>query len=95
MTRISVDHHMMSDAHAKMKAICVAMDTTLDNLRKKLQVIDWEGADREAYRAAQAKWDAAITDMNAVLNAIAATVGFAGETYVDTEGGNVKLWTQG
>ena len=76
-----------------MRTIAQAMDQKLDTLRAGLQKIEWSGTDEQTYRQHQAKWDKAVTDLNAVLNQIGAAVGIASENYLDTEMNNSKLWS--
>jgi WXG100 family type VII secretion target len=92
MSMIKVDPHVLQEAHSQMKAIAQGMDTKLDTLRSGLQRMEWEGSDKEAYREHQAKWDKAVTDLNAVLNQIGAAVGIASDNYTSTEMSNSKLW---
>lgn len=89
---IKVDPHVLQEAHAQMKSIAQGMDSKLDTLRSGLQRMEWEGSDRTAYQEHQAKWDKAVTDLNAVLNQIGAAVGIASDNYVNTEMSNSKLW---
>lgn len=93
MSMIKVDPDVLQDAHAQMKTIAQAMDRKLDTLRAGLQKMEWSGADEQTYRAHQATWDKAVTDLNAVLNQIGAAVGIASENYLDTEMNNSKLWS--
>lgn len=92
MSMIKVDLDVLQAAHAQMKSIAQGMDSKLDMLRSGLQRMEWSGSDREAYRVCQAKWDKAVTDLNAVLNQIGAAVGIASDNYVSTEMSNSKLW---
>lgn len=57
-----------------------------------LSKLEWEGQDRAAYEQHQAQWDAAVRDINKVLNDIGAAVGIARENYVSTEMSNSKVW---
>lgn len=92
MSRVKVDHAVMEHAHAQMNQISRAIDEKLDTLRSGLQRIDWQGTDQQAYQAHQAAWDAAVKDINAILNEIGNAVGIARENYVTTEMSNSKLW---
>jgi early secretory antigenic target protein ESAT-6 len=89
---IKVDYAVLEAAHTQMQAISTAIDEKLDTLRSGLQRIHWIGADQAAYQEHQAKWDAAVRDINAILNEIGGAVGLARENYVNTEMSNSKLW---
>lgn len=92
MSYIQVNYAQMEAASAQMKAISAQIDTELDTLRSKLQQMNWDGEDREAYNNHQRQWDAAIRDINALLNEIGGAVGIARENYVNTEMNNARVW---
>jgi early secretory antigenic target protein ESAT-6 len=89
---IKVNYAAMETAHGEIRSISDALGNKLDGLKDRLQKIEWTGSDREAYQAAQNKWDTAVRDMNAVLADIGKAVGTALENYQSTEMGNAKLW---
>jgi WXG100 family type VII secretion target len=92
MSYIQVNYAQMEAASSQMKAISAQIDTELDTLRSKLQQMNWDGEDREAYNNHQRKWDAAIRDINALLNEIGGAVGIARDNYINTEMNNAKAW---
>ena len=55
-----------------------------------MQRIEWTGADATAYQQEQAKWDAAVRDINQILNDIGTAVGIARENYLSTERSNAQ-----
>jgi 6 kDa early secretory antigenic target len=89
---IKVEYARMEAAHQQMQKISSEIDQKLDALRSKLQQMQWEGGDQQAYHAHQAKWDAAVRDINQLLNEIGGAVGIARENYVNTENSNRQLW---
>lgn len=89
---IKVDYAELENATQQMRQISQEIDQKLDTLRQMLQKIQWEGADKEAYQQHQATWDAAIRDINQILNEIGNAVGIAKENYVTTEMSNSRLW---
>lgn len=90
---IKVDYAELENATQQMRQISQEIDQKLDTLRQMLQKIQWEGADKEAYQQHQAAWDAAIRDINQILNEIGNAVGIAKENYVTTEMSNSRLWS--
>ena len=92
MSMIKVDYAVLENANAQMQAISRTIDEKLDTLRSMLSKLQWEGQDRAAYEAHQAQWDAAVRDINQILNDIGRAVGVARENYVTTEMSNSKLW---
>ncbi|MEV4757078.1 WXG100 family type VII secretion target [Micromonospora sp. NPDC049559] len=92
---IKVDYARMESAHQQMQKISQEIDSKLDDLRGRLQRMQWDGDDRRAYEEHQAKWDSAIRDINQLLNQIGGAVGIARENYVTTEMSNAKVWDGG
>jgi WXG100 family type VII secretion target len=92
MTRVQVDYAVLEAANAQMQTISKAIDEKLDTLRSMLTRLEWHGADQAAYQAHQAKWDAAVRDINTILGDIARAVGIARENYLTTEMSNSRLW---
>ena len=89
---IKVDYAVLESAHTQMQGISRTMDEKLDTLRQMLSKLHWDGSDRAAYDAHQAKWDAAVRDINQILNEVGGAVGIARENYISTEMSNSKLW---
>jgi 6 kDa early secretory antigenic target len=89
---IKVDYAALENANTQMRAIARTLDEKLDTLKAGLQKMQWEGSDQAAYHGYQAQWDAAVRDINQILNEIGNAVGIARENYVSTETSNAKLW---
>lgn len=92
MSMIKVDYAVLENANAQMQSISRTIDEKLDTLRQMLSKLQWDGQDRAAYEQHQGQWDAAVRDINQVLNDIGRAVGIARENYVSTEMSNSKLW---
>ncbi len=92
MTEIKVDYAALENARGQMQVIARTLDEKLDTLKSGLQKMQWEGSDQASYQAYQAQWDAAVRDINQILNEIGNAVGIARENYVNTETSNAKLW---
>jgi len=93
MSMIKVDYAVLENATAQIRSISATIDEKLDSLRSQLQRLEWEGHDRQAYAAHQAKWDAAVADLNQLLNEIGGAVGVARENYMNTESSNASMWS--
>ena len=89
---IKVDYAVLESSNQQMQAISRTIDEKLDTLRAMLTKLEWEGQDRVAYQQHQAQWDAAVRDINKVLNDIGHAVGIARENYMTTEMSNSKVW---
>jgi 6 kDa early secretory antigenic target len=72
-----------------------SLQGTIDTLDSQLRtnLDQWEGSAQEAYYAAKAKWDNAMSNMQGVLNQIAAVIGTASDNYQHAESANTALWT--
>jgi early secretory antigenic target protein ESAT-6 len=92
MTQIKVDYAVLENARSQMQSISRTLEEKLDTLRAGLSKLQWEGQDRAAYQAHQAKWDQAVRDINNILNEIGAAVGVAKDNYLTTEMNNSRLW---
>ncbi|MER5332114.1 WXG100 family type VII secretion target [Micromonospora sp. NPDC002717] len=89
---IKVDYAVLESSNQQMQAISRTIDEKLDTLRSMLSKLQWDGEDRAAYEQHQAQWDAAVRDINKILNEIGGAVGIARENYVSTEMSNAKAW---
>ncbi len=66
--------------------------STLDaQLRSNLNM--WDGQAQQAYYVAKSKWDAAMANMQVVLNNLRAVIGEANVNYTSTEAANASLWS--
>ena len=92
MSYFQTNYAQMETASQTIQGISKTIDTELDTLRLRLQNLTWDGQDREAYNAHQAKWDAAVKDMNNLLNEIGGAVGIARTNYITTEMENARVW---
>ena len=89
---IQVNHEDMAQ-YAVIKSNASQIDQLLDNIRRGLQKLHWDGEDRIAYDAAQKKWDDAVQDMNNVLMQIGNLLGQVGQNYITTAQDTTKLWS--
>ncbi|RKN41123.1 WXG100 family type VII secretion target [Micromonospora endolithica] len=89
---IKVDYAVLESSNQQMLAISRTIDEKLDTLRSMLAKLQWDGQDRAAYEQHQAQWDAAVRDINKILNDIGGAVGIARENYVSTEMSNAQVW---
>jgi ESAT-6 family protein len=92
MTFFQANYAQMESASQRIQGISKAIDSQLDTLRQRLQQLNWSGEDRRAYDQHQAAWDAAVADMNTLLNEIGGGVGIARSNYMTTEMNNAKVW---
>ncbi|MEQ6903846.1 WXG100 family type VII secretion target [Nocardioides sp. YIM 152588] len=67
---LRVDHAALEGAADDLHAAVRAIDARLDRLDHDLAPLraDWSGAQQEAYRSAQATWDAAMAEMRDLLD---------------------------
>ena len=90
---IKVSYAAMEEAGSQIKASSKTIEDLSSSLKSQLQKIEWEGGDREAYLAQQAKWDQALADMNSILHQISQAVDTARQGYADVEQSGVQAWS--
>jgi WXG100 family type VII secretion target len=90
---IRVEHASLDAARQALLQISKEIDEELDTLRAGLAKLDWQGDDRDAYQSYQQEWDAAVQDINQVLNQVGTGVGMAHRNFVDTEETNARIWS--
>ena len=84
----------IQNASSTINSSATQVQSQLDDLRQEVTktLAGYQGSAREAYEAAQAKWDAAAADLQAVLAAIGTAVGQAGQAYEAAEKQNEGRW---
>lgn len=71
---------------------------TLDGRLRQLEgdlkpmMASWDGFARDAYHAAQTRWNAAAEELNRILMAVGIGVNDASNGYRDTEKINTNMW---
>jgi early secretory antigenic target protein ESAT-6 len=75
---------------AKAKTIRARLDQ-LDSDLAPMRA-SWDGFARDAYHAAQSRWNAAAEDLNLILQAVGISVNDANTGYQDTEKLNTNMW---
>jgi ESAT-6 family protein len=73
------------------------LQDTISTLDSQLRgsLAEWDGAAQQAYYAAKAVWDAAMSDMANVLNQLGVVIGVANANYTAAESANASLWGNG
>jgi WXG100 family type VII secretion target len=94
MPEIKVTFGVLDAARDDVAGTATRIATRLEELKRVLAplVATWEGAAAEEYRRTQAKWDAAATDLAAVLGQIGVALGAANESYRQVEQANAARW---
>ena len=89
---ITVDYIAMEQAAEAIRAGSKAIEQKLSDLDSQLKKLVWDGNDRDAYLAHQAKWNQAIADMNNILNQVGGAVETARGGYGNAEQSGVTAW---
>lgn len=76
----------------KLQSSASELDSILDGLRSRLDAMQWSGGDQQAYEQQRTEWNAAVSDLNQLLNQIGRSVGAAKQDYVSTEGVNARMF---
>ncbi|HEY0218076.1 MAG TPA: WXG100 family type VII secretion target [Cellulomonas sp.] len=94
MSDLKVNFGGLSAAAADIQAGANNVESRLAELERSLQPLraNWSGEASTAYEAARAKWEAALTDMKALLADIGRSVATSGEDYQSTERTNAARW---
>ncbi|SFR09060.1 early secretory antigenic target ESAT-6 [Lentzea waywayandensis] len=84
----------IAQASSTINSSATQIEGQLGDLKSEVQktLAGYTGDAREAYEAAQRKWDEAAADLQAVLAAIGTAVGQAGEAYEAAEKQNLGRW---
>jgi WXG100 family type VII secretion target len=85
----------LSQGEANFQQVYSQLVQTIDTLDGQLRsnLSTWDGSAQQAYYAAKAKWDAAMANMQMVLNNLRGVIGEANVNYSTTEAHNHSLWT--
>lgn len=71
-----------------------SLQTEIDNLQNQLQgnLAEWVGSAQTAYHEAQAVWNAAMANMQSVLQQLGVVIGTANDNYQQAEAANTARW---
>lgn len=87
MPQVTTVIEEMRTANQKIQATTDELEAQANN---NLQL--WTGAARENYQVCKSAWDAAIADMNAVLNSSSSSLQTINDNHAATENANHNLW---
>lgn len=84
----------LAQGEADFARIYAQVQQTTQTLESQLNasLAQWDGAAKDAYAVAKAKWQAAEANMAAVLNNLRAVAGEANVNYQGVEASNASLW---
>lgn len=85
---IQLDYQTMEESYSKIISDSQSINDTLSDLANKLDQLEWEGDDREAYMAQRDEWDQSMAKLNEILEAVGTAVDNARQRYADTEAAN-------
>lgn len=84
----------MEQGEADFKQTYSSLVSEISTLESQLQgnLSEWIGSAQTAYQQAQAQWNAAMADMQQVLNQLGTVIGTANTNYQSAEQANTSLW---
>ncbi|HEY2579673.1 MAG TPA: WXG100 family type VII secretion target [Streptosporangiaceae bacterium] len=84
----------LQSGEADFASIYAKLQGTISTLDAQLRsnLAQWDGEAQQAYYVAKAKWDAAMANMQVVLNNLRSVIGEANVNYSTTEAANANLW---
>jgi WXG100 family type VII secretion target len=85
----------MEQGEADFKQTYGSLVSEISTLESQLQgnLSEWIGSAQAAYQQAQAQWNAAMADMQQVLNQLGMVIGTANSNYQSAESVNTQLWS--
>jgi WXG100 family type VII secretion target len=89
-----VQFSSLEDGRQDFASVYSAVESRISSLNAQLRahLSAWTGDAQAAYQAAEAQWNAAMTDMQNVINSLGAVIGTAQENYTSAESTNTRLW---
>ncbi|PRY54155.1 WXG100 family type VII secretion target [Glycomyces artemisiae] len=85
---ISLDYATMEESYSRIINDSQSINDSLADLGAKLDALEWDGADREAYMAQREEWEQSMAKLNEILEAVGNAVDNARQRYADTEAAN-------
>ena len=92
MDNIKVSPAQLDGFSMAIKGSSQQLQAILDQLRTKLDAMQWEGGDKQQYEMQRAEWTRTVTGLNELLNRIGQTVDLASQNYRGTEGANARMF---
>jgi WXG100 family type VII secretion target len=88
MSTIKLSYSELEAATAQIASESGAINDTLAELASKLDALEWQGSDKEAYDAQREEWNQSIGKLNEILAQVGTAVNNAKERYAETEAAN-------
>jgi WXG100 family type VII secretion target len=94
MATYTVNMSNVQEVANEMNAISQQIQNMLSDLNSQVQanLSQWSSAARDAYSAAQAKWNAAAQDMSVQAAKASASLGSINDNYANAEYQGLGLW---
>lgn len=91
----SVHFGALEDGRADFAGVYSAVEARISSLNAQLRthLSQWTGSAQAAYHEAESQWNAAMADMQNVLNSLGTVIGTANENYTTAENTNAKMWS--
>ncbi|MEU6249163.1 WXG100 family type VII secretion target [Glycomyces sp. NPDC047010] len=86
--QIALSYEEMESAYSQIISESGSINDRLSDLATKLDALEWEGADRDAYMEQRAEWDSSMAKINEILEQIGGAVDRARQNYADAEAAN-------
>ncbi|WP_035702664.1 WXG100 family type VII secretion target [Glycomyces tenuis] len=88
MSTIKLSYSELEAATAQIASESGAINDTLSELASRLDALNWEGSDKEAYEGQRAEWNQSIGKLNEILEQVGTAVNNAKIRYAETEAAN-------
>jgi WXG100 family type VII secretion target len=86
----------LEDGQQDFASVYSAVESRIATLNSQLRtnLSKWSGSAQAAYQAAESQWNAAMLDMQNVINSLGQVVGTAHSNYQSAEATNTRMWGQ-
>jgi WXG100 family type VII secretion target len=89
-----VQFNALEDGRADFASVYSAVEARISSLNAQLRthLSQWTGSAQAAYHEAEAAWNAAMLDMQNVLNSLGGVISTANQNYTEAESTNTRMW---
>lgn len=92
MSRVAVGYGEMEEGRSTLQTCSGQIIQAVQDLRGKLDALEWGGQDRDAYQQVMDEMDRDANEVGEICGTIANAVGTALQNYQDNEAANVRTW---
>lgn len=90
----SVQFGALEEGQADFASVYSAVESRISSLNAQLRthLAQWTGSAQAAYHEAESTWNAAMLDMQNVINSLGTVINTAHGNYTSAESTNTRMW---